>query len=145
SVVSNLDEVTGYFHTHKALQDRIGQAEKVLDQRIAEAAEESADASIHGEEELLDDGADFDPEVASIFTEEAMELIEFSEHALGDGRQERGSAEYRAASHRPLHTLKRGARMAGITAMGDLSHESEALVMQVDPGVVPADDAIFDV
>jgi len=35
--------------------------------------------------------------------------------------------------------------MAGITAMGDLSHELETLVMQVDNGSVPTDDAMFDV
>ena len=53
--------------------------------------------------------------------------------------------EYRAALKRPLHTLKGGARMAGITAMGDLSHELETLVMQVDNGTVATDDAMFDV
>src|SRR5260370_38056253 len=74
-----------------------------------------------------------------------MELIEFSESALSDWRSEPGSAEYRSALKRPLHTLKGGARMAGITAMGDLSHELETLVMQVDNGTVATDDAMFDV
>src|SRR6185437_15799012 len=54
------------------------------------------------------------------------------------------SADYRSALKRPLHTLKGGARMAGITAMGDLSHELETLVMQVDNGSVAADDIVFD-
>jgi chemosensory pili system protein ChpA (sensor histidine kinase/response regulator) len=146
SVVSNLDEVTGYFHSHLGLQDRINQAEKVLDQRIAEATQEQTESAVVGEEEEpLDDAGDFDPEVAAIFTEEAMELIEFSEQALTDWRSEPPSAEYRSALKRPLHTLKGGARMAGITAMGDLSHELETLVMQVDNGSVAADDAMFDV
>src|SRR6202035_5731950 len=35
AVVSHLDEATGYFHNHFGLQERIAQAEKVLDQRIA--------------------------------------------------------------------------------------------------------------
>ena len=39
-----------------------------------------------------------------------------------------------------MHTLKGGARMAGIVPMGDLSHEMETLVMQVDSGIVPAND-----
>jgi len=42
-------------------------------------------------------------------------------------------------------TLKGGARMAGITPMGDLSHELETLVMSVDNGEVTADVAVFDV
>ena len=95
-------------------------------------------------EELVEDAADFDPEVAAIFTEEALELIDASEHALSDWRTEPSSADYRSALKRPLHTLKGGARMAGITAMGDLSHELETLVMQVDNGSVAADDAVFD-
>jgi chemotaxis protein histidine kinase CheA/CheY-like chemotaxis protein len=146
AVVSHLDEATGYFHNNVSLQERIAQAEKVLDQRVAQAAEEQSDTSMPGEEdELSADTGDFDPEVAAIFTEEAMELIEFSESALSDWRLEPDSAEYRSALKRPLHTLKGGARMAGITAMGDLSHELETLVMQVDIGSVPADDAMFDV
>ena len=33
---------------------------------------------------------------------------------------------------RHLHTLKGGARMAGIAAMGNLSHELETLLISVD-------------
>ncbi|MBS0422370.1 MAG: Hpt domain-containing protein [Proteobacteria bacterium] len=146
AVVTHLDEVTGYFQNHQVLMDRIAQAEKVLDQRIAQASEEQADTSVSGEEdELSEDAGDFDPEVASIFCEEAMELIEVCESALAEWRLEPSSADYRSALKRPLHTLKGGARMAGITAMGDLSHELETLVMQVDNGSVPITDAVFDV
>jgi len=98
AVVSHLDEVTGYFHTHVGLQERIAQAEKVLDHRIAEAAQQQTDTSLLGEEdELTEDAGDFDPEVAAIFTEEAMELIEFSESALSDWRSEPASEDYRGA------------------------------------------------
>ena len=45
-----------------------------------------------------------------------------------------------AELQRQLHTLKGGARMAGIKAMGDLSHELETLVIKIDSGAVPADD-----
>src|SRR5205085_3945056 len=36
------------------------------------------------------------------------------------------------------------ARMAGITPMGDLSHELETLVMAVDNGTIGAEPAVFD-
>ena len=158
SVATHLDEATGYFVNHWSLQERIAAADKALDQRIAaaaaaraaqEAAEAAAEASISEEapppeEESTDDAGDFDPEVAAIFTEEATELIEESEQALGDWRTEPESAEYRLALKRPLHTLKGGARMAGIMAMGDLSHELETLVMQVDNGTVAPNDALFE-
>ena len=157
SVATHLDEPTGYFVTHWELQDRIAEADKALDQRIAaaSAARAAQEASIdeavseesasEEEPESSEDAGDFDPEVAAIFTEEATELIEASEHALSDWRSEPGSAEYRLGLKRPLHTLKGGARMAGIMAMGDLSHELETLVMQVDNGTVAPNDALFEV
>src|SRR6185312_11184890 len=157
TVATHLDEPTGYFVNHWKLQERIAEADKVLDQRIAAATaaraaqEAAADEAVseeaipEEEPEVSDDAGDFDPEVAAIFTEEATELIEASEHALSDWRSEPASAEYRSGLKRPLHTLKGGARMAGITAMGDLSHELETLVMQVDNGSVAPNDALFDV
>ena len=157
SVATHLDEPTGYFVNHWELQHRIADADKTLDQRVAAAAaaraaqDASADEAVseepmpEEEPESSDDAGDFDPEVAAIFTEEATELIEASEQALGDWRSEPGSAEYRSGLKRPLHTLKGGARMAGIMAMGDLSHELETLVMQVDNGSVAPNEAMFEV
>jgi chemosensory pili system protein ChpA (sensor histidine kinase/response regulator) len=150
SVASHLDESTGYFVSHWQLLERITQADKVLDQRIAAAATPAppgaaGEAAADGEAAAAtDEPADFDPEVAAIFTDEATELIDASEHALSDWRTQPASADFRLALKRPLHTLKGGARMAGITAMGDLSHELESLVLQVDNGTVVADDALFD-
>ncbi len=91
-----------------------------------------------------DAAPDYDPEVASIFVDEALELLDESQGALASWRSEPGNAELRSALKRPLHTLKGGARMAGITAIGDLSHELETLVMQIDSGALPADDEAFD-
>ncbi len=45
---------------------------------------------------------------------------------------------------RVVHTLKGGARMAGIRAMGDLSHELETLMGLVETGQVPAEQKVFD-
>ena len=87
---------------------------------------------------------DFDPEVAAIFTDEATELIEASERALSDWRTQPNSQDLRLGLKRPLHTLKGGARMAGIMPMGDVSHELETLVMMVDNGTVTADGALFE-
>ena len=89
--------------------------------------------------------APFDPEIASIFTEEATELLESVEAAIAEWRAQPDSAELRSALKRPLHTLKGGARMAGIAPMGDLSHELESLVLQIDQGVVPTTPATFNV
>jgi chemosensory pili system protein ChpA (sensor histidine kinase/response regulator) len=83
---------------------------------------------------------EFDHEIASIFSEEATELIEAAEVSLTAWNRDRKDKDRVAELQRQLHTLKGGARMAGITAMGDLSHELETLVIQIDGGVVTADD-----
>ena len=163
SVATHLDESTGYFVNHWQLLERIERADKSLDARIAaektaaeaqaQAAEAQAAAAAAPEAAADGDAAaaaeegaavDFDPEVAAIFTDEATELIEASERALADWRAQPGSAECRLGLKRPLHTLKGGARMAGIMAMGDLSHELETLVMLVDNGTVAADGPLLD-
>jgi chemosensory pili system protein ChpA (sensor histidine kinase/response regulator) len=89
--------------------------------------------------------ADFDPDVASIFTEEATELLEVCESLLAEWRADPANPDRPAALKRPLHTLKGGARMAGITAMGDLSHELESLVNFIDSGGTAPSSEGFDV
>jgi len=169
SVAAHLDEPTGYFVNHWTLLERLGEAERALDARIAEASRVDADkqAATSGPpagtppveaeppaapEALVEEPPDFDPEVAAIFTEEALELIDASERALSDWRDTAGgrpglpgSPESATALKRPLHTLKGGARMAGIMAMGDLSHELETLVIQAEVGTVAVDATVFDV
>ncbi len=86
---------------------------------------------------------DFDPDIAGIFTDEAVELIDASQTALAQWNENRTSVDGLSALKRPLHTLKGGARMAGLMPMGDLSHELETLFMQIDSGVVAPDDRAF--
>jgi len=90
-------------------------------------------------------GNDYDPEVASIFSEEATELLESADGAVGSLRNERGNHEYITELKRVLHTLKGGARMAGISAMGDLSHELESLVIRLDDEAIGLDDRLLEV
>jgi chemosensory pili system protein ChpA (sensor histidine kinase/response regulator) len=83
---------------------------------------------------------EFDHEIANIYSEEATELIEAAEASLDAWNRDRKDKQRVAELQRQLHTLKGGARMAGLAAMGDLSHELETLVIQIDGGLVAADD-----
>ncbi len=176
SVAEHLEEPTGYFASHRLLIERLIDAEKALDERIAAAAQESEPSDLtqpgmtaaarprtrDGEAGKACDesseaaapaddvasgsvAADFDPEVAAVFTEEALELIDASERALTEWRAQPADSERAFALKRALHTLKGGARMAGILNMGDLSHELETLVAQTENGALSAGDAVFDV
>jgi chemosensory pili system protein ChpA (sensor histidine kinase/response regulator) len=83
---------------------------------------------------------EFDREIAAIYSEEATELLEAAEISLSGWNRDRKDKDRVAELQRQLHTLKGGARMAGIPAMGDLSHELETLVISIESGRVPADD-----
>ncbi|MFQ5982919.1 MAG: Hpt domain-containing protein, partial [Woeseiaceae bacterium] len=78
--------------------------------------------------------AEYDAEIAAIFSEEAAELLEAADQALADWYKEKGNRQHVEELKRHLHTLKGGARMAGIAAMGNLSHELETLLIGLDDG-----------
>ena len=98
--------------------------------RAAEVSETPAAESVSEPQ------ATYDPEIAQIFAEEAAQLLETAETALGD--YERGAGPARVAAltelQRLLHTLKGGARMAGVVAMGNLSHALESMLTGLADG-----------
>ena len=93
--------------------------------------------------ERVSDEPEYDAEIAAIFTEESAELLESADKALLEWVKERSSQSMEELK-RHLHTLKGGARMAGITAMGNLSHEIETLLISVNDGRVKATPAVED-
>ena len=89
------------------------------------------------------DGIEFDADIAAIFGEEAGELLERSDATLLQWSRDRADRSHVTELKRLLHTLKGGARMAGIRAMGDLSHQMESLLAEVEGGSVASEpDAI---
>jgi chemosensory pili system protein ChpA (sensor histidine kinase/response regulator) len=84
---------------------------------------------------------DFDPEIAAIFCEEAVELLDAAETALESWNAAPHDSSQAAALRRALHTLKGGARMAGIGPMGELSHELESLITRIENGLANADES----
>ena len=96
--------------------------------------------------EAIEAAADdvYDAEIAGIFAEEAAELLDNAEVALRSLRQQPAPAAT-VELQRLLHTLKGGARMAGITAMGTLSHALETLLERIAGGHVEPAAATLDV
>jgi chemosensory pili system protein ChpA (sensor histidine kinase/response regulator) len=86
---------------------------------------------------------EFDPEIAAIFSEEAGEILDSAELALQDFRRDASQTGQLAELQRLLHTLKGGARMAGLEAMGNLSHCLEDLLAGMASGrLAPTSDAV---
>ena len=155
-VIGHINESSGFFVSHAVLIERIRALDHDLDERFlerggAETAPPQAEAAASPTATMVDeiaeaeDSQEFDAEVAAIFSEEATELLESADRALQGWRVERGNKELAFELKRQLHTLKGGARMAGIGAMGHLSHELETLVIQIDDGKIANDDRAFEV
>jgi chemosensory pili system protein ChpA (sensor histidine kinase/response regulator) len=88
--------------------------------------------------------ADMDAELLEIFIEEAAEIIDSSSNTLRDWSQAPEQKELLDEFQRQLHTLKGGARMVGIEAIGDLSHSVESLLTRVVDGHVNMSSRLFD-
>jgi chemosensory pili system protein ChpA (sensor histidine kinase/response regulator) len=156
-VIGHINESSGFFAPHGPLIERIRALDHDLDERFlergaadtaattAEAAPAAPTATMAEEVAEAEDNQEFDAEVAAIFSEEATELLESADRALQGWKTERGNKELAFELKRQLHTLKGGARMAGIGAMGTLSHELEALVIQIDDGKIANDDRALEV
>jgi len=86
-------------------------------------------------------GADFDPEIAAIFCDEASELLDAAETQLAALKRSTSAPAALDELKRLLHTLKGGARLAGVTAMGDLSHALETMLPKLAAASADADSA----
>ena len=154
NVVSHINESTAFFSEQPSLLGRFHDIEVELDAAIArDSIETSASAVVPALAGAPEDIAsatkevaaappaeEFDHEIANIYSEEATELLEAAQVSLTGWNRDRKDKDRVAELQRQLHTLKGGARMAGISAMGDLSHELETLVIQIDGGSVTGDD-----
>src|SRR5450631_2878114 len=161
-VLLHINESSAFFTDQHALLGRLHELETAVDAELSHASGDPGTSAIvrllpempvadelpavtvepvaEAQPTALPVVEEFDREIAKIYSEEATELLESAEVSLTAWNRDRNDKNPVAELQRQLHTLKGGARMAGITAMGDLSHELESLVFNIDSGTVPADD-----
>ena len=72
-----------------------------------------------------------DPELVDIFVEEGIDLLDHSDALLAQLREAPDNRDAVAGLQRDLHTLKGGARMAGLMEIGELGHAMETLLEAV--------------
>ncbi|WP_269791241.1 Hpt domain-containing protein [Stenotrophomonas sp. Iso1] len=77
------------------------------------------------------DFSELDRELIDIFVEEGKDLLDHCDGLVSELRSAPEDREALAGLQRDLHTLKGGARMAGINAIGDLGHSIESLLEAV--------------
>ncbi len=86
-----------------------------------EAAEERATSAIQ-----IEEGS-----ILSIFLEEATEILERCDTLLNTWRDKLSDQKLVQNLQREIHTFKGGARMAGLEALGNLSHAMETLLERI--------------
>ena len=69
-----------------------------------------------------------DPDLLEVFGEEAHEILDQADGVLAQWRAEPGESAHVASLLRALHTLKGGARIAGLAPVGDLAHAIETVL-----------------
>jgi chemosensory pili system protein ChpA (sensor histidine kinase/response regulator) len=77
-----------------------------------------------------------DPDLLEIFSEEAREILDDADGVLAKWHAEPTEVTHMNGLLRALHTLKGGARIAGVTPVGDLSHAIESMLERshnIDP------------
>lgn len=87
---------------------------------------------------------EFDPELLEIFLEEGRDILNDSEETLHAWVNNPNDRSLMEALQRQLHTLKGGARMAGISAIGDLGHSLESTLDAVVEGRLARSKRMMD-
>ena len=80
------------------------------------------------------DTTDIDTDLLEIFLEEASDILDQCDGLVSRLRDEHDDRELVTSLQRNLHTLKGGARMAGVWPVGDLGHAMESLLETVADG-----------
>lgn len=87
--------------------------------------------------------SDVDDEIVAIFIEESQDLIEEIESSVKEWLSNQTDQSYLESLLRPLHTIKGGARMAGLGQIGDLCHDFEALLQAAKIGSEKTNASFF--
>ncbi|MDN5782100.1 MAG: chemotaxis protein CheW, partial [Luteimonas sp.] len=107
----------------------VGPAADATEPAVAAILADALAAS--GDPDEAFDLGDLDPELVDIFVEEAGDLLDHSDGLLAQLRDNPTERESLVGLQRDLHTIKGGARMAGIMAVGELGHAMESLLEAV--------------
>ncbi len=123
----------------------VGNASETSEKSQPESPVEAGDSGGEGIPGLLDtidvNDEDFDEDILDVFLEEAEELIEQLDEAVHAWELDWSNMESVEQIKRALHTLKGGARLAGMTNLGELTHEYESYLISADISLV--DEAFF--
>ncbi len=147
--------VAGKLAAERAEAERIA-AEQQAAERAEAARAAAADKTAHAETVAQDPvyalagSGQIDADLMEVFIDEAREILDHADSVLAQWHAEPGNLVHVPELQRDLHTLKGGARIAGLVSVGDLSHAIETLLEKSvrDPSgtgpLIAALEASFD-
>ena len=139
-LISQLIDLTARFGSpaRRAADDKLQAAASVS----APAASEPPELidSIPPEDLAAEPGA-LDPDILAIFLEEARDVLEHSDSLLNKWRDDLLEHSLVLNLQREIHTFKGGARMAGLTALGNFSHAMESLLERIAGKLLPPSES----
>lgn len=93
-------------------------------------------ASTPGATQPIVPAREYDPDLLGIFLEEGHEILNASDETLQTLVANPGDRPLIERLQRHLHTLKGGARMAGVVEIGDLGHSVESMLAGAADGLI---------
>jgi len=97
-------------------------AEKAAAEKAAATPVEPASAFV------LPDGSPIDADLLEVFVDEAREILDSADGVLAKWHADPADTSCVGELQRDLHTLKGGARIAGLVTVGDLAHAIETVL-----------------
>ena len=140
STVQCLDKLGAELPAHEALLEKI-KALPLDVMPLADLIKPSMQIEAAAAEVAI---PDYDEELLEIFLEEGTEILDESDHTIHEWKENPDDQDYINELQRQLHTLKGGARMAGIVELGDLGHSVESLLTAVVDGHMQASKPMLD-
>ncbi|THD09886.1 Hpt domain-containing protein [Rhodanobacter lindaniclasticus] len=120
----------------KAAAEKAAAEKAAAEKAAAEAAKAAATRVEPVSAFVLPDGSRIDADLLEVFIDEAREILDSADGVLAKWHAEPGELSYVGELQRDLHTLKGGARIAGLVSVGDLAHAIETVLEKPirDPG-----------
>ncbi|KZC16763.1 MULTISPECIES: Hpt domain-containing protein [unclassified Rhodanobacter] len=104
-------------------------AERAEAERLAAAGKAATEvAATQAPVHALAGSGQIDADLLEVFIDEAREILDHADGVLAQWHAEPGNLVHVPELQRDLHTLKGGARIAGLVPVGDLSHAIETLL-----------------
>lgn len=123
------------------LIEKVALAQEALEQTVSTSSGSSSDKKPSIQEDIPDATDEF----MAIFLEEAEEILENTQSLLERWQTAPNNMQLMKELQRELHTLKGGARMVGITAMGDLGHRLESVLTKIVEGNAQSSSQLQDI